>query len=69
MHLLKYLGPFGKISSEQNLQKMVFPIDVYTFYTHHTVYGVFYTFFVLENAILHKENKKIVRKGQLYKRT
>ena len=36
-----YLGPFGKISSEQNLQKMVFSIDVYTFCIHHTVYGVF----------------------------
>ena len=41
LYAFNYLGPFGKISSEQNLQKMVFSIGVFTFCTHHTVYGVF----------------------------
>ena len=41
LYAFNNLGPFGKISSEQNLQKMVYSIDIYTFCTQHTVYGVF----------------------------
>ena len=41
LYAFNNLGPFGKISSEQNLQKMVYSIDIYTFCTHQTVYGVF----------------------------